>query len=780
MLKKIVIGLAVIVILVVSALLVGPALVPKDWLREEITAQVKDATGRDLVIEGDLEFQLLPEAVVNLGNVRFANMEGGSRPDMATLKELRAHIALEPLLSSEFEVKEFLLIEPDILLEVDKNGRANWAVGGESSADGGSATAGSTDNQASEDGASGDVKLGDVRLVDGRVQYIDAQSGTSETFENLNMTVSLPNLDSALALDGGLAWHGKGLTLKVGAANPRALADGGKSGFSIAVTGEPLNFNFDGNLDTGALEAAGRLSLDVPSVKGLADWAGSPIDVQGNVLGPLSIKGDLAASIAGIAFTGMELAIDDISGTGEVNAAIGGAVPTITGGLNLAKLDLNPYLAAFGGGAEAGSAGQGSAPAGASGWSDDPIDFSALRGVNADLSLDLGALIAQQINVGKSAVKLVLNGGKLSLDLSEMALYGGNGSMKLNVDATGKSAVIANSFSLTGLQAEPFLSDAADLDWLSGAAQFTMDVTTSGSSQKQLANALNGTGRMSFTDGAVRGTNLAALLRGIATLQLDPGSWEESKTDFAELSGTFNIVNGVLQNQDMSLLSQLLRAGGKGTVGIGAQDIDYFVQPKAVASLVGQGGAADIAGVPIGIHIHGPWNNMQRDYQLLSPDGAVIGGLADLAKDPQALVQTLANLGAIKDPAALADKIEGLNPNVLEALKGLTGGDGDGANPADLLKKVIPGAGGDGSGDGAPNPADLLKKVIPGASADSADGGNAPKPADLLKKVLPGAKADQQQSGNAQPAPADPPPKKEDPLDALKSGTDTLKNLFNR
>ena len=52
MLKKIVIGLAVIVILVVSALLVGPALVPKDWLREEITTQVKDATGRDLVIEG--------------------------------------------------------------------------------------------------------------------------------------------------------------------------------------------------------------------------------------------------------------------------------------------------------------------------------------------------------------------------------------------------------------------------------------------------------------------------------------------------------------------------------------------------------------------------------------------------------------------------------------------------------------------------------------------------------------------------------------------------------
>ena len=125
MVRKLLMVLGVLVILIIVAAFAAPMLIPKDWLREQITAQVKDATGRDLVIGGDLNLQLLPSAVVNLSDVRFSNAAGGSRPDMATLKELRVHVAVLPLLSSQIEVKEFVLVEPDILLEVEKNGHAN-------------------------------------------------------------------------------------------------------------------------------------------------------------------------------------------------------------------------------------------------------------------------------------------------------------------------------------------------------------------------------------------------------------------------------------------------------------------------------------------------------------------------------------------------------------------------------------------------------------------------------------------------------------------------------
>src|SRR3546814_4790342 len=60
-----------------------------------IAAKVKEATGRDLAINGDLKLDILtlsPSLVVN--DVRFANAEWGSRPDMAVVERFEAEAAL--------------------------------------------------------------------------------------------------------------------------------------------------------------------------------------------------------------------------------------------------------------------------------------------------------------------------------------------------------------------------------------------------------------------------------------------------------------------------------------------------------------------------------------------------------------------------------------------------------------------------------------------------------------------------------------------------------------
>ena len=144
-----------------------------------------------------------------------------------------------------------------------------------------------------------------------------------EKIEGLNITISLPDPDSPLAVDGSLQWHGEALDLKLGAAKPRALAEGDASPLTLALKGKPLNLSFNGSLDAGAQSAGGKVTLDVPSVRGLAEWAGAPLDVQGDVLGPLNISGDLSATATNVAFKGMTLAIDAIKGTGGLSAALG-------------------------------------------------------------------------------------------------------------------------------------------------------------------------------------------------------------------------------------------------------------------------------------------------------------------------------------------------------------------------------------------------------------------------------------------------------------------------
>jgi AsmA protein len=716
MFRKLLIGLAALVVLIVAALFVGPMFVPKDWLRKQITAQVKDATGRDLTIAGDLELQLLPEAIIKLGDVKFSNMADGSRPDMATLQELSVHVALLPLISKEIEVKEFVLVKPNILLEVDKNGKANWAIspGGDASASGSPSTSDDGDGAGLES-----LKLGDVRVVDGRVEYKDAKGGTSEVIENLNVSISLPDLDSPLAIDGSLSWHQEALTLKLGVAKPRALMEAAASPLSLTLNGKPVNVAFNGSLDTGALGAGGKLALDVPSIKNLAAWAASPLDVEGDVLGPLKIDGQLAVSPSTISFTDMTLVLDAVRGTGSLSAKPG-TIPSITGKLALEALDLNPYLTAFGGDPNVAAAP--AKPAG-TGWSDEPIDVSALRTINADLALSVASIQAQDIKIGESAVAVKLNGGKLNVNLSKLAFYGGNGTATINVDASGKVPAVSKTFKLSGVQARPMLTDAAQTDWLAGTGNIVLDVTTRGTSQKAMVSALNGKGNFSFLDGSIYGINLASMVRNAtgAFLTKDAGP---VKTDFAELSGSFTIKNGLVSNDDLKMLSPLLRVSGKGTADMPPRTVNYRLEPKAVASLSGQGGVADKAGITVPIIVEGSWDNPS-----FRPD--LTGAISDLAKDPAKALDAVKGLA--KEPGKILDNAKDLAKD-----------------PGSALKTLVPG------GEGG-------KSIIPGLSKPKA-------PVAAPKSAAPSVAPPK----TATPAPAAPSA----PADNLEDATGDIKKLF--
>jgi uncharacterized protein involved in outer membrane biogenesis len=122
------IGIALVVLLVAAAVTVVAILKSVDFnsYRGLIAERVEAATGRKLVIGGDIELavSLTPTAAVN--DVTFANVAGGSRPAMASLKRLEAEMELLPLLSGEVRVKRIVLVGADILLETDKDGRGNW------------------------------------------------------------------------------------------------------------------------------------------------------------------------------------------------------------------------------------------------------------------------------------------------------------------------------------------------------------------------------------------------------------------------------------------------------------------------------------------------------------------------------------------------------------------------------------------------------------------------------------------------------------------------------
>jgi AsmA protein len=526
-----------------------------------------------------------------------------------------------------------------------------------------------------------EIKLGDIRIENGSLTYTNAQDGASESLGAINVTLLLPDLQSPLQANGSLDYKGETITLQLGAETPGALLDGGASPVTLKLDTASAAVGFDGRVDAGAASdpsasaASGKLDLQVSSIRDLAAWLAEPLAFEGDGLRTLDITAQLDAGAQRVALSDATIGLDDIEAKAELTADLSGAVPKVEGRLDLGAVDLDPYLPP----AQEDSSDQGGGDAGPSGWSDEPIAVPALDVAEVDFALSLEKLSMREIEVGKTVLTLKLAGGTLTTALSEMALYDGQATGRLELSAAEGVPSIQQQFELQGLSALPFLTAVAGLDRLEGTANAKLDVTSRGGSQLQLVKALNGSGAVTFTDGALVSINIAAMVRNAADAFLNPAAGEQRKTDFGELSGTFAIRDGIVTNDDMSLQAPALRLAGRGRVDLPDRTLTYLFEPKAAATLEGQGGSQDVAGVLVPVVVEGPWDDLSYrpdltgvlDAALNSPEA--LKELGDQAKDAKRALKDAAK----GDPGAL--------------LEGVTGGSGDEGSPADAAKKLLKG-----------------------------------------------------------------------------------------
>lgn len=666
----------VLAILVVGTVLLAPMFISSDVVKREVENAVETATGRKLTIAGDVKITAWPALGAELGDVTFANAAGGKADNMAAMKQLRAELALLPLLSGEVRVAEFVLQEPVINLEVARNGTPNWQFDLPEGTEPASAPAqedGPADETAGGGSGSGSgggvtptqVAVADMRIEDGRISYNNAQTGDSYVFEDVDVAVSLPSLDDPLGMDGALTWNGERVTMDAVLARPRVALEGGTTGAEISVGSAPINLTYNGDVTLdGALASNGAVTLDVPSVRRLAAWTGNPM-AEGGGFGPLAIKGQLASAGSRYTFSNATMSLDGMNASGDLVVQTVGARPKLSGSLAVDQIDTNVY------------GGQGD-----TGWSTDRIDFSGLKAIDTDLALSAGEIIFGNIVIGESALGLDITNGRMVANLTKMALYGGAGTGKLTINGSQATPSLAADFNLSGLAIEPFLNAAAGFKRLKGTGLFNIAVTTQGASQAQMMQALNGTGNIDFRNGAIKGINLAQIIRTALTNPIS--GWNNAATqdtDFSELNGSFTITNGVLSNQNLQMLGPLIRLTGAGTTSIPNQTINYRLQPKLVASLEGQGGASDKAGLNIPVLVTGTWSNPK-----FAPD------LASVISNP---AETLQNL----------DNIKKLQPK--DIIRGLLGQEDGAAND-----NSSDGSSGGEEKKSAPKPEELLKGLF--------------------------------------------------------------------
>jgi len=648
-----------IFLLLVAVVVAVPMLIPMDTYKARIAGAVKEQTGRDLRMDGDIGLSFFPNIAVSIEDAGISNASWAKEAEMASMREMRAAVKLMPLFRGVVEIDSFVLVDPIIHLEVRRDGTPNWqfetARGPEQALP-----------REAEDASSGgrevnEVSIGEVSIRNGRVSYANAQTGASYVADSVNVNLELPSLDNPFLADGSLVWNGDEIRIDLKADRPRAFTEGGETPIALTVSAPKVKATYGGTLKAlDGVAFAGDVDLHVPSVRELAAWAGSPMP-KGDGFGPLSLSGKTSGGGDTYRFTDARIGFDGMNATGNLTLNTGGTRPNVRGALAVDRIDVNTYLAD--GGNNTGGGGSGDGAGGSGEWSSDPIDLSGLKAIDADFDFSTREILFQQIKIGESALKLKLANGLLNAHLSRLNLYQGAGSGTLTVNGASATPQIAANFKLAGLVAEPFLTDAADFKRLQGTTAIDLAVTAAGRSQRDMVSALNGNGSVKFTDGKIKGINIAQLARTVfssATTGWQSGGSQD--TDFSEMGGTFTITNGVLKNDDLRLLSPLIRVTGAGTVNMPPKTLNYRVEPKLVASLEGQGATSTAQGIEVPILITGSWSNPR-----FAPD------LASMIQNRENIESTIKSIKEDKGKG-LIDSLMGRQP----AQQAPEGGEGSG------------------------------------------------------------------------------------------------------
>lgn len=199
--KRYLIGFGVVAALLVTAILALPWLIPLDYDKGQIIAEVKTITGRDLTIDGPMRLSLFPLSVEAHG-VAFANPPGSLAPAMVKLDTIDVELRLLPLLSGRLDIARFVLKKPVIDLEIDPAGVANWVFAHDIAAAPAAAPPPPTATGGSATTALSRLSIARMHIEDGFLSFVNRRNGTQETVSGLNLDIALPGANGPLKISG--------------------------------------------------------------------------------------------------------------------------------------------------------------------------------------------------------------------------------------------------------------------------------------------------------------------------------------------------------------------------------------------------------------------------------------------------------------------------------------------------------------------------------------------------------------------------------------------------
>jgi len=618
-LKLVGIALGGLVALLVIVLLAVRLFVDPNDYKDRIARAVRNSTGRELELPGEIKLSVFPWIALELGPASLGNPPGFGDEPFAAVKHAALRVRLLPLLRKQLEIGRVEVDGLDLRLRKNAAGRGNWQ----------SAESSPTTQSSGGAGAPALRDLAGLVISDSRVSYQD----TVAEHINLNVGRVAGGVEIPIKVKLDLIPSAGAQPIKVGgqfaltpepAQSRYRLAPIELQGtFKPAAGASPLSWKFSApqaELDltaqtlsvasavaqlgaahlSGTLKGskvveapsfAGSFKLDPLSPRELMSQIGiaPPKTRDARAFSKLAASGEFAYGDKRVGVSKLDVQLDDSQLRGS--AAISSLVTkAINFDLTLNQIDIDRYRAPE-------NAAKPAAPA--TGKGEAPTDV--LKTLEMNGTFALGAATFAGLHMSDGHMRLQAKDGVTHIAPLTAKLYGGQYSGDVTLDARG--AVLASRLqqTLAGVDVAQLLKDFAKSQRLSGHGTITSSLTTLGSGGDAVLKSLNGHVAANLDNGAVEGIDLwFEINRAIALFQKQsPSGTSTGRTTFETFKASADIVNGLATTKDLNIASQNLRVTGQGTTNLVTEAIDY--QVKASLSKTAGRNASSLADIPLTI-----------------------------------------------------------------------------------------------------------------------------------------------------------------------------------
>jgi AsmA protein len=584
-------------VLLCAALLGVWLFVNPNAYKAKIAASVKESTGRELKLPGDIKLSVIPWVALELGPASLGNPPGFSDEPFLSFTHASVRVRLLPLLRQHLQIARVEVEGLDLRLRQNAAGRGNWQ-----GAEPGHPVAKSDSDHA--DAGPALETLANIRVENGRVTY------EGITVEKFNLeTGSLAadrHVPFNLTFDASRAPSGEQLSLNAkfdlsqdAAQKPLRLSAVNVSGtlsrpgegrpahwdlsapeIKVSVTEQTLaaqafNLSYSGMHLTGSAQAtnildgisvAGSVTLAPLLLREIEPRLGFslPRTHDPKALSQLSATTDFAYDSKTLALAHLQLRLDDTQIQGNLKLTAGDT-QALQFDLAADQVDLDRYRAPTG-----GPVAQETTVTAPSAKPEMAWDASGTLTIK---SARFGSLDLSNVRVTVAAKDKVLH-----LSPVEAQLDGGRSLGDVTLDSRGPTPTLNVDEQLTGIDMARLLANTGGRGRLSGRATLNLKASGRGANVDAMLKTLTGHFDANLADGALEGIDVGYEL-SVAQALIDksaaPARGSSNRTPFQAFKLSSQITNGVAETHDLTIAAQALRVAGQGSANLATKGIDF-------------------------------------------------------------------------------------------------------------------------------------------------------------------------------------------------------------